>query len=105
PRPPRPRARRPPTLAWLAIPIVTLASRFSTRGVIFGVCFALALMLGVAFGVDPQAVIDYPPYVIAPAAAIVVVAIFATALMRSDLEHRQEAVIDPLTGMLNRTAL
>jgi diguanylate cyclase (GGDEF)-like protein len=29
----------------------------------------------------------------------------STALMRSDLEHRSEAVIDPLTGMLNRNAL
>jgi GGDEF domain-containing protein len=25
--------------------------------------------------------------------------------MRSDLKHRAEAVIDPLTGMLNRNAL
>ena len=29
----------------------------------------------------------------------------STALMESDMEHRGEAVIDPLTGMLNRKAL
>ena len=29
----------------------------------------------------------------------------STALMRSDMEHRSEAVVDPLTGMLNRKAL
>jgi diguanylate cyclase (GGDEF)-like protein len=36
---------------------------------------------------------------------ILSVAILSTALMRSDVEHREEAVIDPLTGMLNRNAL
>ena len=29
----------------------------------------------------------------------------STALMRGELEHRDRAVIDQLTGMLNRTAL
>ena len=33
------------------------------------------------------------------------VAILSSALMRSDLEHRTEAVVDDLTGMLNRRAL
>jgi diguanylate cyclase (GGDEF)-like protein len=36
---------------------------------------------------------------------VLAVAMLSTALMRSDLEHRSEAVIDPLTGMLNRNAL
>ena len=33
------------------------------------------------------------------------VTIFSIALMQSDIEHRSEAVIDQLTGMLNRKAL
>src|SRR5436190_902168 len=36
---------------------------------------------------------------------MIAVALFQTVLMRSDVKHRAEAVIDPLTGMLNRTAL
>jgi diguanylate cyclase (GGDEF)-like protein len=36
---------------------------------------------------------------------VVSVAILSTALMRSDVEHRGEAVIDQLTGLLNRNAL
>ena len=36
---------------------------------------------------------------------IVSVMALSVALMRSDLEHRSEAAIDPLTGMLNRGAL
>jgi diguanylate cyclase (GGDEF)-like protein len=31
--------------------------------------------------------------------------VLSTPLMRSDIQHRSDAVIDPLTGMLNRKAL
>lgn len=41
----------------------------------------------------------------APAVVIFTVAILSLALMRSDVHHRGAAVIDPLTGMLNRKAL
>jgi len=50
-------------------------------------------------------VISEPTLVIAPIALMIAVAMFQTVLMRSDVKHRAEAVIDPLTGMLNRTAL
>jgi diguanylate cyclase (GGDEF)-like protein len=96
---------RTTTMAWFAIPIVTLSARFSTRGIGIGVAVTLALQAAVAFGVDAAAVIDNPPLLIAPAAAVIAVAILSTALMRSDREHRSEAVIDQLTGMLNRKAL
>jgi diguanylate cyclase (GGDEF)-like protein len=94
-----------PTMAWFAIPIVTLSARFSMRGVAVGVGITLLLMLAVAFGVDAQAVIDDPPLVVVPIALVIAVGMLSTALMRSDMEHRTEAVVDPLTGMLNRKAL
>jgi diguanylate cyclase (GGDEF)-like protein len=62
-------------------------------------------MLAVAFGVDAAAVIDDPPLVITPLALMISIAMFQTVLMRSDIKYRAEAVIDPLTGMLNRKAL
>jgi diguanylate cyclase (GGDEF)-like protein len=92
-------------VAWLAIPVVTLASRFSARGVILGVAIAFLLLVAVTFGVDPGAVIDDPPLLTAPAVVIFTVAILSLALMHSDVHHRGAAVIDPLTGMLNRKAL
>ncbi len=95
----------PATLCWLAIPVVTLSARFSTRGVIAGVVWALGLLAAVAFGVHSELVMSEPPILIAPAALILGVATLSTALMRSDVEHREEAVIDALTGMLNRHAL
>jgi diguanylate cyclase (GGDEF)-like protein len=94
-----------PTMAWFAIPLMTLGARFSGRGIAVGVAVSIILLLAVAFGVDAQAVIHDPPLVLAPIALMIAVAMFQTVLMRSDVKHRAEAVIDPLTGMLNRTAL
>ena len=92
-------------ISWLAIPVITLSSRFSMRGVIAGVALAAVLVLAVAFGSDPQSVIDQPEIVIAPLALVLCVAVLSTPLMRSDIQHRSDAVIDQLTGMLNRKAL
>ena len=94
-----------PALAWFAIPIVTLSARFSYRGIILGVGITLALMCGVAFAGEPSVIIESPPRLAMPVALVMATAILSTALMRSDLEHRSEAAVDVLTGMLNRKAL
>ena len=96
---------RTPTMAWFAIPVVTLSSRFSLRGVVAGVSFTLALLVTVALSTAASAVLHDPTALIAPAVMVIAVAMLSTALMRSDVEHRSEAVVDPLTGMLNRNAL
>jgi diguanylate cyclase (GGDEF)-like protein len=92
-------------LSWLAIPVITLSSRFSMRGVAAGVGIAILLVLAVGFGADPSLVVGEPDLVIAPIALIICVAVLSIPLMRSDIQHRSDAVIDPLTGMLNRNAL
>ena len=92
-------------LSWLAMPVVTLSSRFSGRGVVVGVAITIGLVLAVAFGVDPQAVLASPQLVVAPVALVLSVAVLSTPLMYSDIEHRNDAVLDELTGMLNRKAL
>lgn len=96
---------RAAALSWLAIPVITLSSRFSTRGVVAGVLVASALVLGVGFGADAGAVVSSPDLVVAPLALIIGVAMLSMPLMRSDVQHRNDAVIDQLTGMLNRKAL
>ena len=65
----------------------------------------LALLCGVMLGSDADAVWDYPPILLMPAALVCGVAILSTVLMFSDLKYRSESVIDPLTGLLNRKAL
>jgi diguanylate cyclase (GGDEF)-like protein len=92
-------------LALLAIPVVTLSARFSSRGVWLGVTIASALIVGVGLVADAAAVVDEPPLLIAPIAVAVASALLSTALMRSDVEHRDKAVLDSLTGLLNRNSL
>lgn len=94
-----------PAIGWFAIPVVTLSARFSVRGVVIGVVATLVTMLGVVLAVDAQAVLDAPPLLFTQIALVGSIAVLSTALMQSDREHRTEAVIDPLTGLLNRHAL
>ncbi len=72
---------------------------------IAGVAWAVACLLAVSLGVDAAAVWDDPTRTAGAFALILAVALLSTALMKSDVEHRSEAVIDQLTGMLNRKAL
>jgi diguanylate cyclase (GGDEF)-like protein len=92
-------------MAWMALPVITLSARFSMKGVAIGVGITLGLMIAVAFGVHADRIIDDPPLIIMPAALVIGLGMLSTALMRSDMKHRTEAVVDPLTGMLNRNAL
>jgi hypothetical protein len=93
------------TTAWLRVALVTLGGRFSERGIAVGVAYAVALLLAVSFGVNKQSVLDNPPLVIAPLALMVAIGMFQTVLMRSDVKYRTQAILDPLTGVLNRMAL
>jgi diguanylate cyclase (GGDEF)-like protein len=94
-----------PTVSWLVIPVVTLPARFGTRGLVAGAVFAAACMVATTLGVDAGAVADAPQLLVAPLAMLGAIATLSVALMQSDLHHRSAAVIDPLTGMLNRGAL
>jgi diguanylate cyclase (GGDEF)-like protein len=94
-----------PGLPWLAIPIVTLPARFRLRGVLAGFAVTIVALLAVGLGVNYDAVADNPTSLIFSFALIVAVTSLSVALMRSDVDHRSEAVIDPLTSMLNRNAL
>lgn len=94
-----------PALAWIAIPIVTLAGRFSQRGVIAGVVVVEALLAIVVLSNGFDSFMEDPVTVGATALLIVTIAILSSALMQSDVDHRTEAVIDPLTGLLNRAGL
>jgi diguanylate cyclase (GGDEF)-like protein len=96
---------RSPAVAWLVLPVVTLAARFNVRGVIVGSSIASALILASSLAVDPADLISHPQQVIFPLALLGAVALLSLALMRSDLQHRSASVIDPLTSMLNRNAL
>jgi diguanylate cyclase (GGDEF)-like protein len=94
-----------PAVMWLALPAVTLGARFELRGVLWGVGYLIALMFLCTIALDPQDVLDRPDSLIFPIALVIATAIFSGATQASDREHRRVAVLDPLTGLLNRAAL
>jgi diguanylate cyclase (GGDEF)-like protein len=94
-----------PTIAMLLLPIVTLSVRFSPKGVYAGLGLTIAVLLLATVAVDPAGFVDDPTYTIVGLACCGGLAAFAETLMRAEMQQRSDAVLDPLTGLLNRKAL
>ena len=93
-----------PAKSWILIPALSLPGRFPKRGVYAGVAFCLAL-LGVEAATDLSHVAAAPQEIIFPVALLIAALAMSMALRSAEIQHRSEAVIDQLTGMLNRKAL
>ncbi len=94
-----------PALPWLVLPPAMVAARFRPRVVVVGLVLTVFLILLVTLGVDPGATIADPVPVIATLALLAGVVSIVWALQAAELHHRDEAILDPLTGLLNRHAL
>jgi diguanylate cyclase (GGDEF)-like protein len=94
-----------PVLMWFALPAVTLATRFSTRGMVYGTAYILVLMLIATVGLDPATAAEHRQELTAAVALVLSAVILSGAVGESDRAHRRRATLDPLTGLFNRTAL
>jgi diguanylate cyclase (GGDEF)-like protein len=96
---------RSPALPFLLLAVVLLPARFTARGVIAGVVLTAVVILASTVGVDPSGYADDPTYVNAALASLGGLASVSYVLMRSEHQQRSDAILDPLTGLLNRKAL
>ena len=94
-----------PVLPWLILPVTIAAARFRPQVVVVGAGITAAVMLGVSLAGDAQAVLDDPTRLIAAVTLLIGICAIAIALTEGELEHRDRAVLDPLTGLLNRSSL
>jgi diguanylate cyclase (GGDEF)-like protein len=94
-----------PVIAMLLLPIVTLPARFSARGVWAGLGVTIVVLLLSTVAIAPADLADDPTYTLVGLATAIGLAAFAQALMRAEMQQRSDAVLDPLTGLLNRKAL
>jgi diguanylate cyclase (GGDEF)-like protein len=94
-----------PVLPWLIFPCITAAARFRPRVVFVAALITAVAMVGMSLAVDPTGLIDDPSRLFMAVTLLVGVTALASALMHGELEHRDRAVLDPLTGLLNRASL
>jgi diguanylate cyclase (GGDEF)-like protein len=96
---------RSPLLPWVAIPVLTAAARFRLPVFLVGAALATAGLVASAAIADIHALGHNP----APLIAIVVLLGSLVAsqqpVLTAELRWRNDAVLDPLTGLLNRQGL
>ncbi len=93
-----------PYLAWLAMVCVGLPSYFSRRGVIVGLAVTFAALLVSSLGPDLHGNLMITR-VAAAACVVGVVTAVGMVMQRTELRYREAALLDPLTGLLNRRDL
>jgi diguanylate cyclase (GGDEF)-like protein len=94
-----------PALPWMVLPAAMAAARFRPQVVIAALTLTVVAIVAVTLGVDPSATLADPVAAIATLALLAGVVSIVWALQSAELHHRDEAILDPLTGLLNRHAL
>jgi len=94
-----------PVLPWFALVPAMATLRFRLAVSVGLAAAAALLILGVGFAGDPARALDDPVPMIAALVMVANIVGVCTALMWGELEHRDRAVLDPLTGLLNRASL
>jgi hypothetical protein len=83
--------------------LVGVSSRFARRGAI--VLSTLGVAVGAVVVADPVRVDHAIPTLVAIRAVAFLSSRYTQVLARTEFDHREAALLDPLTGLLNRTAL
>ncbi|HYV16300.1 MAG TPA: diguanylate cyclase [Conexibacter sp.] len=96
---------RSPAQPLLLFAIVTVSARFSGRGVLAAAGFTGVVLLASTIPVSPAAYAEDPAFVHSSLICLIGLAAGCHALMHAEIRHRTDAVLDPLTGLLNRKAL
>jgi diguanylate cyclase (GGDEF)-like protein len=94
-----------PALPWTVLPAGIAAARFRPQVVIAALGLTVLTILLATVAAHPHATIADPVQVIATLALLSGVVSIVWALQAAELHHRDEAILDPLTGLLNRHAL
>lgn len=85
--------------------LVGTAAVFPARGVVFAAGANAVIVIGAGMVASPELLLREPGLAAGPLSLIVLIALTSAVTGRSALDHRADAVVDPLTGLLNRSAL
>jgi diguanylate cyclase (GGDEF)-like protein len=96
---------RSAALPWLVVPVVAATAVFTSRGVAVALAAAIFTAFASTLVSSASALVAAPEYVAATIVLIASVGLYVNGLMRAEVRHRGESVLDPLTGLLNRATL
>jgi len=87
------------------IPLLGAAVVWSKRGVIAGAVWTIGLMVAASLIFHPDPISSRPSYLALPVALAAAISIVGIAIREVDIVSRGTAVVDRLTGALNRAAM
>jgi diguanylate cyclase (GGDEF)-like protein len=94
-----------PAIPLIIIPAAVAPMRFRGAVVIALGALTAFTLLAVSVGVDPSGAASDPRLVVTTIALLICVTLANWALVEAEMTQRDAAVLDPLTGLLNRKAL
>lgn len=96
---------RSPLLPWVAIPVVTAAARFRLPVFLTGAGLATCGLVVSSAIATPHALVADPSPLIAIVVLLGALVASQQPVLSAELRWRNDAVLDPLTGLLNRQGL
>lgn len=93
------------SMPWLAVPTAFAAMRFRAHVAIAAVVSAIAVLLVAVLAADTEGTFENPGGLLVAVALLVSMTAVTAALSGAEVEHRSGSILDPLTGLLNRSAL
>jgi diguanylate cyclase (GGDEF)-like protein len=94
-----------PALVSVVIPVYSVTLRFQGRLLITGLVVCVLTAIAVCVAASPAPFIANPTPLFFVLAAMITIGSVAEATQRMEMHHRTQAVIDPLTGLFNRSSL
>ncbi len=94
-----------PAMPLMILPVVGSAAVLPTRGAVLVLGFATVALAAATIGATPAAFADDPRLTLATLTTLVTAGLMTRQLMQSEVTQRSRAVLDPLTGLLNRASL
>jgi diguanylate cyclase (GGDEF)-like protein len=96
---------RSPLIFWPLFMVIGVATRFSRRGVVLITTVIVATNLTAIVVAAPSELVSRLPALVSLTAVAIVCGHYTRVLAGAEFDHREAALLDPLTGLLNRTAL
>ena len=94
-----------PLLFWLIFYMVGVASRFGRTGLAVATAIGMGVAVAAIVAADPSRVDDAVPAIASLLSVGFLAGQYTRVLTMTEFDHREAALLDPLTGLLNRTAL